>query len=177
MHIVIAECLSEADQHALSSKSGQMHLLVFSDWVLLAFILPVNLNIRQQLVQTCTSCQIGCPRCALSTTSVQTKHKVNLLTEPDWLSRCLPKWCLLCLQLFCGMLARIEQFADVMRDSKLQIKKVNASCALTSVLLNHGTAAVCVYTSRASQEVCAWTTCITGQYVRPGCYLQCCTMC
>ena len=31
----------------------------------------------------------------------------------------------LSLQVFCGMLARIEQFADVMRDSKLQIKKVN----------------------------------------------------
>ncbi|KAL0032425.1 hypothetical protein WJX79_010921 [Trebouxia sp. C0005] len=38
-----------------------------------------------------------------------------------------PKGRMLCyclhMELFCGMLARIEQFADVMRDSKLQIKK------------------------------------------------------
>lgn len=30
----------------------------------------------------------------------------------------------LCLQVFCGMLARIEQFADVIADSKQQISKV-----------------------------------------------------
>ncbi len=45
------------------------------------------------------------------------------------------------------MLARIEQFADVMRDSKLQIQKVNASLALTVVLPNYETAPVCVHTS------------------------------
>ena len=30
------------------------------------------------------------------------------------------------LQVFCGMLARIEQFADVMHDSKVQLRKVLA---------------------------------------------------
>lgn len=35
------------------------------------------------------------------------------------------------LQVFCGMLARIEQFADVMADSKLQLKQV----FLESILL------------------------------------------
>ena len=34
-----------------------------------------------------------------------------------------------CMQLFCGMLARIEQFADVMRDSKLQLKQVTSLAA------------------------------------------------
>ena len=33
-------------------------------------------------------------------------------------------------QVFCGMLARIEQFADVMADSKLQIKKVRTNLIL-----------------------------------------------
>jgi len=84
---------------------------------------------------------------ALSTNSEQINHSWNLLTKPSWILWCLSKCCLFCLQLFCGMLARIEQFADVMRDSKLQIQKVNASLALTVVLPNYETAAVCVHTS------------------------------
>ena len=77
----------------------------------------------------------------------QMNQEWNVLTKPSWLSCCLSKWCLCRLQLFCGMLARIEQFADVTRDSKLQIQKVNMPLALTLALLNHETAAVCVYTS------------------------------
>ncbi len=88
----------------------------------------------------------------ISINSEQMNQSWNLLTKPSWLSCCLSKWCLCRLQLFCGMLARIEQFADVMRDSKLHIQKVNVPLALTVVLLDHGTATVCVYTSRASQE-------------------------
>jgi hypothetical protein len=32
--------------------------------------------------------------------------------------------CVRCLQVFCGILARIAQFADIIRDSKEQIAKV-----------------------------------------------------
>ena len=32
------------------------------------------------------------------------------------------------MQVFCGMLARIEQFADILQDSKIQMKKVSAAC-------------------------------------------------
>lgn len=41
----------------------------------------------------------------------------------------------LALQVFCGMLVRIEQFGDVMADSKLQIKKVIAAHTLACFLI------------------------------------------
>ncbi len=95
----------------------------------------------------------------LTNTSInaeQMNQSWNLLAKPSWLSCGLSEWCLCRLQLFCGMLARIEQFADVMRDSKLQIKQVNMPLALTLVLLTYEKAAVCVQSSRlsgTSQEI------------------------
>ena len=68
------------------------------------------------------------------------------------------------------MLARIEQFADVMRDSKLQIQKVNVPLALALVLLSHETAAVCVYFMSKSEKH-AWSICMTAQHVRQECCL------
>lgn len=53
----------------------------------------------------------------------QSRHLQATLTQPWYDYSCL------CLQVFCGMLARIEQFADVMHDSKCQIKKVHPNCA------------------------------------------------
>ena len=37
-----------------------------------------------------------------------------------------------CLQVFCGMLARLEQFADVLKDSREQIAKVQSCTTVQS---------------------------------------------